>query len=637
MRALRFITVVCWALGLSVHVGAQSPVLSLDRQAGPVRVSLQGEIGRTYSLESAPALGGSNGWTSLLTLTLTNSQQQWFDAAAALPLQRFYRATKLSGPAPVEEALNFRLIDHIGRSKELAYHTEARAVVLIFTGNGNVKIQQMLSTIKSLRDQFAGQQVIFWLVDANAPDTRDSIAAEAARLGIDLPILHDDAQLVARTYGVGTTAEAIAIRTTDWTVFYHGAIDDRVDASPVGTTQTYLADALTQLLGSQVISLQRTVAAGSPIVLNPRLEISYATNIAPLLLDRCVRCHSPGNIAPFAMTNYSVVADWAPYIKRQVLAGQMPPWHADPRYGVFTNDGGLTPAQKALLVQWIDDGTPRGQGTDPLVTKLPTTDYPNAWPSELGQPDYIVTIPLQNIPATGELPYQYPSVELSNTSSLWLRAAIIRPGNPRVVHHCHALNGSGSIASYNPGARPLAYPSGTGTQLPPFSLMRFEIHYTSTGLPETDQTQLGLYFAPAPPATELVAAVVSTHDITLLPGVWEYEREAQISPSATKDVWLYEMRPHMHYRGARFKYEALYPNNTTEVLLSVPKYDFHWQMTYRLAQPKRLPAGTILRVRGAFDNSPQNLNNPDPAATVRRGVRSYDEMFSGHFYYSVIP
>ncbi|MBI5772737.1 MAG: redoxin domain-containing protein [Verrucomicrobia bacterium] len=639
MRALRFIATAGLALGLAGRVGAQSPELSLNRQAGPLRVGITGEIGRTYSLEAAPALNGTNVWTSLLTLTLTNGQQHWFDAAAAGSSQRFYRVAKLSGPAPMEEALNFRLIDHTGRSHELAYHTEARAVVLVFTGNGCAKMPPMLATIKSLRDQFAGQQVIFWLVDANAPDTRDRIAAEAANLGIDLPILHDDAQLVARAYHAGTTTEAIAIRTTDWRIFYRGAIDDRVGTNTVGTTQAYLADVLTQFLGNQFISLQRTVAEGTPIVFNPRPEVSYAADIAPLLIDRCVRCHSPGNIAPFALANYSVVTNRGLAIKRQVLAGEMPPWHADPRYGVFTNDAGLTPAQKALLVQWIDDGMPRGLGVDVLATNLTTTNYPNAWPGELGQPDYIVTIPLQNIPATGELPYQYPTIVMTNTSALWLRAAIIRPGNPRVVHHCHALTGvdSGSIASYNPGTRPVAYPSGTGRQLAAFSSVRFEIHYTPTGELETDQTQLGLYFAPAPPAMELVADRFSTHDITILPGVREYEREVQGTPSTTKDVWLYGMRPHMHYRGARFQYEALYPDSTTEVLLSVPKYDFHWQATYHLAQPKRLPAGTVLRVRGAFDNSPQNPHNPDPNATVYRGLGSEDEMFSGHFYYAVIP
>ncbi len=171
MRALRFIAGVVFALGLFLRAHAQSPGLTLDRSAGPRRLGLNGETNRTYYLESIPALGGTNGWTSLLTLTLTNSPHQWFDAAAVLSAQRFYRAVKLDGPAPVEDALNFRLIDHTGRSQELAYHTEARAIVLIFTGNGCVKLQQMLATIHSLRHQFASQSVVsgWWIPKRRTP------------------------------------------------------------------------------------------------------------------------------------------------------------------------------------------------------------------------------------------------------------------------------------------------------------------------------------------------------------------------------------------------------------------------------------------------------------------------------------
>ncbi|MBI3414107.1 MAG: redoxin domain-containing protein [Verrucomicrobia bacterium] len=646
MCVLRFIGAVWLVLGIADVVGAPFPELSLDRSARPLRVSIKGEIGRTYCLESAPALGRNDNWTALLTLTLTNRQQHWFDAAAVFPLQRFYRAADLLDVAPVEAALNFRLIDHTGRSQELAYHTEARAVVLVFTGNGCPKIQRMLGTIKSLRDQFASQQVIFWLVNANAPDTRDSIAAEAANLGIDLPILHDDAQLVARAYRASQTAEAIAISTTDWTIFYRGAIDDRAGTDRVSTTQSYLADALAQFLGNQIVSFQRTVPEGSPIVFNPRREISYSADIAPLLLDRCVRCHSPGNIAPFAMTNYTVVADWASNIKRAILAGAMPPWHADPRFGVFTNDSSLTPAQKALLVQWIDDGAPRGPGVDPLATRATPANFPHAWPAELGQPDVVLNIPRQDVPATGLVDYRYLTVELRNRATQWLRAAVVRPGNARVVHHCKVDIGSGSaadgslpasIANYVPGANPLAYPPNTGKRVPPSAQLTFQMHYITTGQPETDQTQLGLYFSPVTPALELLHHTATNMNILILPGEKEYEREARFTPSKTRDIWLYELRPHMHFRGTRMQYEALYPNGTSEILLSVPKFDFHWQTTYRLKQPKRLPTGTVIRVSGAFDNSAQNLENPNPNVTVTYGLQSEDEMFNGHTTFALIP
>jgi hypothetical protein len=93
----------------------------------------------------------------------------------------------------------------------------------------------------------------------------------------------------------------------------------------------------------------------------------------------------------------------------------------------------------------------------------------------------------------------------------------------------------------------------------------------------------------------------------------------------------------MHLRGSRFIFEALYPGGTSEVLLSVPKYVFHWQSLYRFAEPKRVPAGTTIRCRGAFDNSRQNAENPNPEATVTFGEQTDDEMFIGYVNFGVIP
>jgi hypothetical protein len=346
------------------------------------------------------------------------------------------------------------------------------------------------------------------------------------------------------------------------------------------------------------------------------------------------------------MTNYSVVQTRARLIKQEVLAARMPPWHPDPFYLEFTNDLSLSPDQKAMLLQWIDDGALRGTGPDPLASVSATTNYPFAWPPELGQPDYVVTIPRQSIPATGEVPYRYPSIQVPISTNTWLRAAVIKPGNTRVVHHSLVFVGNllevlgglnGYFAGYVPGYTAIEYPPGTGKKLPANATLTFQMHYTTIGTAQTDQTQLGLYFMKSPPAMELQTRAAFTLDLTIPPGAQEYEREASFVPSDTNDVWLYELSPHMHLRGSRFMFEALYTDGTSEVLLSVPKYVFHWQSLYRFAQPKRLKAGTVIRCRGAFDNSRQNAENPNPEATVTFGEQTDDEMFIGYVNFGVIP
>lgn len=626
---------------------AQPTELRIDRTAGPARVSLSGQVAQEYVLESCTNLA-SGTWDYLLTTPLINSPQTWFDARSLLLPERFYRAVKLDAPTSSLNAPNFRLIDHLGVSRELYYHWSdpgVRAVVLIFTGNGCAKVHQMIGPMHSLRTRFAPQGVLFWMIDSNSGDNRSNILAEATSRGIQMPILHDAAQLVAREFGAATTPEAIALNRTDfyWSVFYRGALDDRLAGNAVATTQYYLSNALVHVLGGTPVAPIATRAEGCAITLNPPQPISYSTDIAPFINNKCVRCHSQGNIAPFAFDSHATVAGYASAIKAEVLHGHMPPWHADPHYGVFTNDFSLRPAEMARLVQWINDGAPRGDGPDPLETVAPATNYPFAWPASLGPPTRIYSIPVQSIPAAGDVDYRYINVTTTFTNDVWLSAAVIKPGNIRVVHHSLVFQGTGGLngldgffAGYVPGYDAVAFPPSTGKLLPRGTVLRFQMHYVTTGQPETDETQIGLYVAPAAPAYSLQTKSAFNVFFSIPPGAAEYEATAQYGP-LNRNILLYEMSPHMHLRGSRFRYEALYQDGRRETLLSVPHYIFHWQALYRFTTPKFLPVGTRILCTGAWDNTAQNPHNPDPTATITFGEQTYEEMFIGYMNFAELP
>src|SRR5207245_4002918 len=109
----------------------------------------------------------------LTTLTLTNSSDTWFDSASAVNPSRFYRALKIGSPTAPEFADEFRLIDHQGISRSLYYNYsydetshDVTAVVLIFTGNGCSNVQQLVSTINSLRTNFTPTGVVFCMMDS---------------------------------------------------------------------------------------------------------------------------------------------------------------------------------------------------------------------------------------------------------------------------------------------------------------------------------------------------------------------------------------------------------------------------------------------------------------------------------------
>ncbi len=627
--------------------------------SSPKKLQIRGEPGREYVIQGSSDLRAATGWSVLQQLTLPQAMVEWIDPASTGLPQRFYRMIRLSAPQPPLAATNFRLLDHEGKSRELQYSSNERAIVLIFAADACAGLEKFVPTIAALRDRFSAQGVLFWLVIPEVQITRTELAARAKTLGVNWPILHDGAQLVTDDLGVQHALETVCLNAVDRTIFYRGAIDSRADntSAPSSPTKEFLADALASFLAGQPVPKPEAEQNTCELPLAEPKAISYAQEIAPILRKSCVHCHSAGNIAPWEMNSYEVVKGFAPLIKEKVMTGEMPPWHADPAYGTFSNDASLQPAEASALVRWINAGAPRGEGPDPLAdlfaAQPPPSNYPVTWPAELGKPDYVVPVPKFTVPATGEVDYQYPSVRVNIPTNVWLRAAVVLPGNTRIVHHSLVFIGkgfevllqgaglAGAFSGYVPGMKPTEFPAGTAKLLPANSTITFQMHYTTVGSRETDETKLGLYFSSAPPKAELISGGIFNVDFvtgaTSIPaGAAEVPQEA-LSPEFEHDVLLYELSPHMHYRGSRFQYEAVYPDGSTEMLLSVPKYDFHWQTLYRFAQPKRLPAGTRIRCSGAFDNSSQNPDNPNPGVTIRFGEQTDDEMFIGYMNYSKVP
>ncbi len=560
-------------------------------------------------------------------------------------LRAFAAADVPGGLAPGAVVPNFRLTDHRGVTRELYYESTAKAIVLVFTASGGSRALQTASALRAMRARFSASDVVIWQIDSNAGASRGAIAAEQILFNNDTPVLIDDAQIVAAELGATRQLETFVIGPPPFApLIYRGPLDNADPASFAAPTEHHASDAVAAILASRVPANPRIeMAAAAPALeLLPSPSINYTSDIAPIVLRRCVSCHSTGNVAPHVYAKHDDLASRAAQIRADMLIKRMTPWHADAQFGVFANDVALTPLESATLHAWARAGAPRGTGVDPLVSAPAPAG--GDWP--LGPPDLIVSIPTQTLPASGTIEYRYLTVPVPVTSERWLRAAVVRPGNARVVHHALVFEGNlldvllaegglgGFFAGYVPGLRQTFFPDGTGKRVTPNSEVTFQMHYTATGQPETDASQIGFYFAASAPERELQTKAAATSSITIPAGAKEYEREASFVPSTTRDVMLYELNPHMHYRGKRFKFEALYPGGASEVLLNVPQYDFAWQSGYRLAQPKRLPAGTTIRVSGAFDNSAQNPYNPDPRSVVRFGEQTNDEMFIGYVNYA---
>jgi hypothetical protein len=154
------------------------------------------------------------------------------------------------------------------------------------------------------------------------------------------------------------------------------------------------------------------------------------------------------------------------------------------------------------------------------------------------------------------------------------------------------------------------------------------MHYTPNGSPQEDRSSIGLMIAdPKTVQKEVSTMSVDTQLLLIPPMVPNYP--VTCWKTFRQDVDLLSLYPHMHVRGKAFRYEAYYPDGTKEILLDVPRYDFNWQQTYEFAEPKRIPKGTRMRCIAHYDNSPENIANPNPKRLVHFGEQTWDEMLIG--------
>ncbi|WP_129641096.1 redoxin domain-containing protein [Peristeroidobacter agariperforans] len=549
--------------------------------------------------------------------------------------------TQAMAVEPGQTVDNFRLLDQRGKSHELYYLSDMKAVVLMVQGNGCPIVRQALPALAEVRARYQARGVEFLLLNSNLQDTRDLVAKEASEFKIDFPILLDESQLIGEALGVVRTSEVFVIDPKGWKLKYRGPMDDRLSYERQRPAQHhYLTDALDAVLAGKPVQTPQADGVGCLVNFPERdrkvshNQISYSKEIAPLLKDRCVVCHQVGGVGPWAMTGYDMVKGFAPMIREVLRTQRMPPWHADPHYGTFENARGLTNDQRKLLVHWIEAGAPRGTGDDPLLAVKPEI---KEW--KHGKPDLIVEIPAYDIPATGVIEYQYPRVKNPLGRDVWITAVEIHPGAKQAIHHIIAndpvVAGStgersgGNLAGFAPGMEPIVYPQDTGVLFPKDADFVFQMHYTPNGKAVTDHSKVGFYFREAsnPPKYPLHLTALTDFKFEIPPGAKEHT--TTVTRPIQRDMLIYNIMPHSHLRGRAGTMTAVYPDGREEILLNVPKYDFNWQTVYEYQQPKTIPAGSKLVWRFSWDNSTQNPANPDPTKPVRWGDQTFEEMGIG--------
>ncbi len=546
-------------------------------------------------------------------------RSQPFLVAALLDAATFAQAS-----VPLD---NFVLIDQNGTAQELYYQSDAKALVIIASDSSCGSTAADLERVKSLQKRFGADGARFMLLNSDPKTTRKSLRDYSVSQSADLPILHDDTQVISRALGLKATGDTLVINPGNWSVNWHG----NLSGAHEGLAQLTKADA------SVALSSTAPESKGCALTWEPvESGLTYTADVAPILRDNCAVCHTTGGIAPWAMTGYEMVRGFSPMIREVLRTKRMPPWHADPEVGTFIHDKGISRKDLRTLVSWVEQGAVRGEGEDILAAK------PVAWQDwPLGKPDLILEIPSYSVPATGVVDYQFPRIPNPLKKSVWVSAATVVPGDRSAVHH--VLMGASElgvpvpegrenvfdnyIIGYAPGNESAEMPEGTGVFVQPGTDFLFQMHYTPYGKQATDRTKVGLYFHKAAPKNFLRHTVVINPTIQIPPNT---EASAQAAYfEFDKPAVVYSLVPHAHYRGKASKFELLLPDGTRQEVLNVPHYDFNWQRTYAFKEPLQVPTGGKLIHTTIYDNSVKNARNPDPERTVPWGLQSHDEMLYG--------
>lgn len=548
-----------------------------------------------------------------------------------------------SAPQSVEE---FVSQDYRGQEFKLSDIKDDKLVVLAFLGTECPLVKLYGSRLQTIADKYKEQGVTIIGINSNRQDNVTEIGAYVRRHNLEFRMLKDIGNKVADQLNAERTPE-IFVLDAERQVRYRGRIDDQygVGYSRKSRTVSFLENAIDELLAGKPVSTPTTEAVGCHIgrIKSPEenSQVTYCKQVSRILQNHCVRCHREGEIGPFVLTDYDEVIGWAEMIKEVIEDKRMPPWNANPDHGDFSNARHLTDEEKQIINQWVDAGAPKGDEADLPEAK----QYVDGWQLPKA-PDFVTNVspkPYQ-VKADGILEYERFRIDPKFTKDKWVRAVQLLPGNHRVVHHILAfaiprgkrmrdVGGGidGFLAGYVPGLTPEQYPEGMAKRIPKGSTILFEVHYTPIGSKQTDHSKIGIVFADESEITHEVVTTSGLNRDFRIPSNTESHPVEARSHRPIGGSLLLGMMPHMHLRGKSFRYTAQYPSGEKEILLDVPRYDFNWQMAYRLSQPKQIPEGTKFQLNATFDNSENNLHNPNANQSVRWGDQTYEEMMIGYF------
>jgi len=545
-------------------------------------------------------------------------------AAAALP------------SAPLDPVLT----DSRWLSRNLSEFAGSRATVLFFTTVDCPIVRRYLPRIDDLARRHDAAEVRFLVINVSPGDSLVDAAAQQVLMAPALTFGKDFDGSLTAALGVDRTATAVVL-DDELRVVYRGRVDRQyryAGTSPVAG-RADLARAIDDLLNGRDVEVATTPIEGCRITDAAALEDQgpppdYLRDVEPLLVKHCQDCHRPGGEGPFTLPGLAEARANLEMIGEVVAEQRMPPWYGSRRHGEFVNVRGLSAAERETIARWVRAGGPGSEAASPVQVE-PAPEW------RIGEPDLKLRVPVPiRLPAQGFIPYKYFVLPYRFAQDTWLEAIEIRSDDGRVLHHCNLarvrwgerFSARGFVTGQVPGGDAMILGSGTAVRIAAGSALALQAHFVTIGEPVEDRLRVGLRFARGRVDKELRIQALSNRKFAIAPGATAHPVAA--ARQFRHDARLFGLVPHMHLRGRDIVVRSVPADGRPETLLVVPNYNFDWQQSYQWGRAgKLLAAGTRLEALAHFDNSASNPFNPDPAATVRYGLQTVDEMMFAFAFY----
>lgn len=535
--------------------------------------------------------------------------------------------------------LTFKDVWYLPRS--LDDFGKPQAVVLALVSAECKASNAALPELNRLHEKFASRGVQFVAMNVDGEESIRDMAAQRLAHESVFPFVKDIDGSCTTILGATATPTIIVLDGSRRLV-YRGRLDDGLAA---GGTQSEpkrrdLEAALEDLLAARDVKQPETKVAGTPIRGAEHIaadkSVTFASHISALMQQHCQDCHRPNTETPFSLISYDEVASHGEMVAEVVAEQRMPPWYGST--GNFENHRGLSRDERRLVAQWVKAGMPAGDlASLPPAKPLPT----NAGGWLIDEPDLVIKMKGKHeLPADGYVAYKYVVLPHFFKHDTWVQECEILPSNPRVVHHCNMAYiepgkdwaNAKFVLGKVPGVQPMKLHDGVGFRFPKGSMLILQIHYTTTGVKEECEMNVGMRFAREKIQKELRYLWMVDTKFAIPPG--DAAHRVAASQTLDRNVLGIGLFAHMHLRGKDMSFTARYPDGASETMLVIPNFSFDWQMAYSFGtNVKHLPKGTTIDCVAHYDNSTFNPYNPDPTATVREGQQTFQEMLNGVFIY----